>query len=61
MNRRFGKWVMMAVMALLMAVPASAQKSRELITPTTGFGVAFNADTNHPLFSGSLRAIMEIG
>ena len=61
MDRIFGKWVLMAIMAVVMTVPASAQKSRQLITPTTGFGVAFNADTNHPLFSGSLRAIMEIG
>jgi len=61
MNRGLGKWVLMTIMAVVMTIPASAQKSRKLITPITGFGLAFNADTNHPLFSGSLRATMEIG
>lgn len=61
MDRRFGKWVLIVVVAVFTAMSANAQGSRQLLTPTANFGIGFNADTNHPLFSGSLRAMMEIG
>ena len=53
------RYFVMVFMALLMAVPVSAQ--RHFLSPVTNLGISFNADTNHPLFTGSLRAFMEIG
>ena len=53
------RFLMMSFMALLMAMPVSAQ--RHFLSPVVNLGVSFDADTNHPLFTGSLRANMEIG
>lgn len=51
--------IVAVIVGTIVSIPASAQ--RQFITPTTAIGIGFNADTNHPLFSGSLRALMEIG
>ena len=53
------RYFVMVVMALLMVVPVSAQ--RRFLSPVANLGIGFDADTNHPLFTGSLRAFMEIG
>lgn len=55
--------IVVAFVAVFVAMSAQAQEfnTRRLITSTTALGIGFNADTNHPLFSGSLRMMMEIG
>jgi len=53
----------LAIIALVLAsiMPAMAQQYRKALSPSYYLGVGFNADTNHPLFSGSLRLMFEMG
>jgi len=51
----------MAVLAVAGLMPAAAQESSQVFSPTSYVGIGFNADTNHPIFSGSLRLMWEIG
>ena len=50
-----------AMMVAAGLMPATAQEYRQAFTPKNYLGIGFNADTNHPIFSGSLRLIWEIG
>lgn len=47
----------LALLTYLCVTHASAQ----VLTPEIHVGIGFNADTNHPAFSGSLRLNMEMG
>lgn len=49
------------MMAAASIMPATAQESTQVFSPDSYVGFGFNADTNHPLFSGSLRLMWEIG
>lgn len=60
--KTFGQWLTIGAITLLMATTnANAQQMRQFLTPKPNFGIGFNADTNHPIFSGSLRVMMELG
>jgi hypothetical protein len=54
----FKKTFAIAMMAIASIMPATAQ---EVFSPDSYVGLGFNANTNHPLFSGSLRLTWEIG
>ena len=55
------KFFAIAVMAVAGLMPATAQESRQVFSPNSFVGLGFNADTNHPIFSGSLRLMWEMG
>ena len=61
MGKGLRKMMMVAVLAFFVTMSANGQVTRHLLTPTSALGIGFNADTNHPLFSGSLRLMMEVG
>lgn len=51
-----------ALLAGLLALPSHAQQSgSKLISPSINMGLSFYADTNHPIFTGSLGFKMEFG
>lgn len=50
-----------AILAVTGFMPATAQDYRTAFSPTSSVGLGFNADTNHPIFSGSLRLMWEMG
>ncbi len=41
-------------------MPATAQEGFRTFTPNSYFGLSFNAETNHPIFNGSLRLLWEL-
>lgn len=45
----------------LHAQAATAQNGRKVLSPDFSFGLSFNADTNDPTFSGSLRLMGQMG
>ena len=42
-------------------MPVTAQDYRQAFSSNSYVGLGFNADTNHPIFSGSLRLMWEFG
>ena len=56
--KKFFVTIALTVAGLL---PGTAQEGSQAFTPRSYFGLSFNAETNHPIFNGSLRALWEIG
>lgn len=59
--KTFGRCFVVGLISFLLAGPMNAQESNGIISRQPSVGIAFNADTNHPIFSGSLRAMLELG
>ena len=55
------KKIFAALMAVASLMSATAQESTQVFSPDSYVGIGFNADTNHPIFSGSFRLMWEIG
>lgn len=53
---------LLAILASLLTMPSQAQESsQQLLSPSINMGLFFNADTNHPIFTGSLGFKLEFG
>lgn len=64
MKRTLKRWLgLTVVLAVISVQPTMAQQTGgiQILSPEGTLGIGFNADTNHPIFSGSLTARMDIG
>lgn len=58
---RLTKLLIAIVLITMGFLPATAQETRKAFSAQNCLGIGFNADTNHPIFSGSLRLLWEMG